>query len=164
MHRFRFAGLYIALVVLIADAISKYFTQAYLPLINYSSQHYPYGGIGVFKNFLGIEFSIVHAINRGAAWSIFAEWQEYLLYFRIILIVALLVYSLFYNTRQSWNIPLACIIAGAAGNVIDYFLYGHVIDMLHFVLWGYHYPTFNIADSAIFLGIVAIIFRSNRHS
>jgi signal peptidase II len=87
----------------------------------------------------------------------FGGYQLPLLYLRVALILALIIYTLFINKRKQWQIPLCMIIAGAIGNVIDYFLYGHVIDMIHVVLWGYDYPVFNVADSAIFLGIAALL-------
>lgn len=148
----RLVPVYIGFFVLLLDAASKYLTQTYIPLMQYN-WHYPYGGIGVFKDFLGIEFSITHQINRGAAWGAFSDFQVPLLYVRIVLILGLLIYAAGFNKRPSWNIPLALIVTGAAGNVSDYFIYGHVVDMLHFVLWGYDFPVFNIADSAIFIGI-----------
>jgi signal peptidase II len=123
-------------------------------------QKYPYGGIPVFENFLGIEFSISHQINKGAAWGVLAEYQVPLLYLRIALILALLVYFLFFNKHSSWNIPLALIVAGALGNVLDFFIYGHVVDMLHVVLWGYDFPVFNIADSAICIGVAWLFVAS----
>lgn len=152
---------YIGLFVFLADFLSKAFTNAYLPLMKYGWLWYPYGGIGVFKNFLGIEFSLSHQINHGAAWGLFADYQMPLLYLRMGLIVLLFIYALFLNKRSSWNIPLALIIAGATGNVLDYFIYGHVVDMLHFVLWGYDFPVFNIADSAIFIGITSLLLLSS---
>lgn len=163
MHSFsrKFLPVYIGLFVLILDIASKYATNAYLPLMQHNWQMYPYGGIGVFKDFFGIEFSISHQINRGAAWGVLAHYQLPLLYIRIFLIACLFVYAVFFNKHSSWNIPLALIIAGAVGNVIDYFIYGHVVDMLHFVLWGYDFPVFNIADSAIFLGISSLIILSS---
>lgn len=153
----RFAPFYIGLFVLIADVISKFLTDAYLPVMRAYSLWYPYGGIAVFKDFLGIEFSISHQINKGAAWGMLADFQVPLLYLRIALIISLLIYAFFLNNQRSWQIPLALIIAGAFGNVIDYFVYGHVVDMLHFVLWGYDFPIFNLADSAIFIGITSLI-------
>ncbi len=143
----------IGVVILGVDAFSKFLTQHYLPLVKSHHVWYPYGGVGVFKDFLGVEFSINHVINKGAAWGVFYHYQDQLLYFRICLIAAMLVYILFYNTKQANTIPLIMICAGALGNVLDYYLYGHVVDMLHFVLWGYDFPVFNLADCAIFLGI-----------
>lgn len=143
----------LAAFILLLDLVSKFFIQAYLPL-NYSQSYfYPYGGIGIFKNFLGIEFSINHATNKGAAWGMFSEFQIPLLIFRILFVIALCFYSLFLNKKKNQLIPLLLIVSGAIGNICDYFLYGHVIDMFHFLLWGYDYPVFNIADTAIFIGI-----------
>lgn len=150
-------ALVIFLVIIAADFTSKQMVYQHLPLMSHQPAVYPYGGIPVFKNFMGIEFSIVHATNHGAAWGTFANWQLELVFLRILLIIGLIIYVLFFNKRPIWIIPLTLIIAGATGNVLDYFVYGHVIDMLHFVLWGYDYPVFNIADSMIFVGIVGIL-------
>lgn len=156
----RLIPIYVGLLVFVVDFLSKLFTHTYLPLMKYGWLWYPYGGIGVFKDFFGIEFSLSHQINHGAAWGMFSNFQMPLLYLRIVLIFLLLLYAVFFNKHKNWNIPLALIIAGAASNVIDFFIYGHVIDMLHFVLWGYDFPVFNIADSAIFIGIASLLFLS----
>jgi signal peptidase II len=125
-----------------------------------SAYWYPYGGIGIFKNLWGIEFSINHMTNKGAAWGLFGHYQLPLLIFRMGLIGGLGVYLFCFNRRFSWQIPLMLILAGAIGNVLDYFLYGHVVDMLHFVLWGYDFPVFNLADSAITIGISSLFLLS----
>lgn len=122
---------------------------------------YPYGGKGIFHNFLGIDFSIVHATNTGAAWGAFSNFPEFLLYFRIIAIVGVLFYLLFFNKIVKQRLPLALIAAGACGNVIDHFVYGHVVDMFYFTFSGHSYPVFNIADSAIFSGVVLLLFQSS---
>jgi len=144
--------IWIGIIVFLADALTKFLTQEYIPLMHHTHV-YPFGGIGIFQNFLGVDFSIVHATNRGAAWGLFAEYQEYLLYLRVALIFGTLLYIIFYNKEKEYQIPLTLIVVGASGNVFDYFLYGHVIDMLHFVFGTYQYPVFNLADSAIFVGI-----------
>lgn len=147
----------IAFLVLATDILTKHLVHSHIPLMNHDLQWYPYGGVGVFENILGIEFSLVHATNKGAAWGMFADLQEYLLLFRMIFISGLLVYLLFYNKNKALIIPFILIVVGALGNILDYFIYGHVVDMLHFVLWGYNYPIFNIADSSIFLGICSVL-------
>ena len=113
--------------------------------------------IVIFKNFFGIELSITHAINTGAAWGYFGQFPYLLLAFRIILISLLTGYLLFFRTPLQFRFPLMLILTGAVGNVVDFFLYGHVIDMIHFVFWGYSYPVFNIADSCIFVGTAMIL-------
>ncbi len=143
---------FLGVLIFLADILSKYCTQLYLPSY-FGFIEYPYGGIAIFKNFLGIEFSLVHATNRGAAWGLLAEYQNYLLVLRCGLVLGLGAYLCLSTKHPEWRIPLTLILAGAIGNIADYFLYGHVIDMFHFILWGYDYPVFNIADSAIFIGI-----------
>lgn len=150
--------LLLGFVIFFGDAITKYLTKSYLPLMN--SSLYPYGGIRVFQDFLGIEFSLTHAINYGAAWGMFADFQPYLLGLRIVLVLSLLAYLLFFNGEKKLTAPLTLIAAGALSNVCDFFLYGHVVDMLHFVLWGYDFPVFNLADSAISIGVFWVFILS----
>lgn len=152
----------VLLFVLLVDALSKIFIEVNIPPTSSYILDYPYGGIPVFKDFFGVEFSIVHVINKGAAWGAFPHYQQELLYVRLALVAALFAYLLFALKTPGAEIPLALVIAGALGNVIDTFLYGHVIDMLHFILWGYDFPSFNIADSAICLGVVWLAFASWR--
>lgn len=151
---------YLALFVLTLDFLTKLWTVHSLPRMSEAAPYYPYGGVAVFKNFLGIEFSLSHTINKGAAWGLGGDFQIELLLIRIALIIGIFVYVLFFNKNLSWRYPFALILAGAFGNVLDYFIYGHVVDMIHFNLWGYDFPVFNVADSAIFVGIVWLTFLS----
>jgi signal peptidase II len=142
----------IGFLFLLLDQATKYFAANYLSPFKYWSWKYPYGGIGVFKNFLGIEFSLVYQTNTGAAWNLFADFPEALLSFRVVFIAVLLVHCYRLPQGSFSLLPLTLIITGALSNVIDSLWYGHVIDMLHFVLWGYSFPTFNLADSLICSG------------
>lgn len=152
--------IWIGIMVLCLDQLTKGLVYAYLPVIEPSFYWYPYGGIGIFQNFAGIEFSINHMTNTGAAWGVLGNHQLPLIILRIGLIVGLIFYLCYFNRLSSWQLPLILIMAGALGNVIDFFIYGHVVDMLHFVLWGYDFPVFNIADSAISIGITSLFFLS----
>jgi signal peptidase II len=158
----RWLAAFLGILILGLDFTTKYLTQRFIPLSYLFSHSYPYGGIGVFKDFLGIEFSINYATNKGAAWGMLSDFQPYLLALRIVLVLSLLVYVIFFNTDWRRRLPLVLIIAGAFGNILDYFIYGHVIDMFHFILWGYDYPIFNIADSSIFIGIIWLFFFSSK--
>lgn len=146
-------ALLLFLLVVVVDQCSKVMTHHYLPEMRFSPAIYPYGGIGVFENFLGIEFSLSHMTNFGAAWGVFSDYQIYLLIVRIVLLLGLAYYLLFLNRHSSWVYPLTLILAGAVSNVADFFIYGHVVDMFHFVLWGYDFAVFNIADSAVTCGV-----------
>lgn len=101
-------------------------------------------------------FNLVLAYNKGAAFSFLASesgWQRY--FFTAISIGAIL-FILFLLKRHAgqrlfcW--ALALILGGAIGNLIDRVLYGHVIDFLDFYVRNWHFPAFNVADSAITLG------------
>lgn len=148
------------LIIFFLDQLTKALVNAYLPLIEFQQYAYPYGGIGVFRNFLGIEFSINHMKNLGAAWGAFSQYQQGLIILRIGLIGGLLTYLLAFNRDMSWRLPLLLIIAGALGNVADYFIYGHVVDMFHFIFWGYDFPVFNLADAAISMGVFSLLMLS----
>lgn len=143
--------------VLALDMFSKFWIVKNIPVMDQFALWYPYNGIGIFKNWLGTDFSIVHATNRGAAWSLFSDYQVWLLILRIFLVIGLGVYLFFYNKKKQWIVPLALIFAGALGNILDYFIYGHVIDMFLFSFYGWDYPIFNVADSAITIGIIWLI-------
>jgi len=138
-------------LIFLADFTTKAFIQN---LVQRDPQSLP---LVVFDNFFGIKMQIGYAINSGAAWGVFSDYPGLLVSFRILLISVIAVYLLFYNKQASWTLPLVCILAGALGNVTDYFLYGYVIDMIQINFWGYDYPVFNIADSAIFIGAVWLL-------
>ncbi len=152
-----FVFIAIALAIFSADALLKAYIDHNISPINAASPIYPFGGIAVFRDWHGIDFSIVHVINKGAAWGVLSSIQDYLLYARVAIIGGLLSYLIFVKTTTFRKFCLMLIATGAFGNVVDYFAYGHVVDMFYFILWGYSYPVFNIADSVIFLGIVLLI-------
>ena len=158
--RYRFRLLWIALLVLIIDGVSKGLTYAYVPAIEHHSVGYPYGGIPVFEDFLGIEFSFSYATNLGAAWGLLDDYPVLLMGIRLLMIVGLLI-AYFVYVDDFYQLPLLnLIIGGAIGNVIDSFIYGHVVDMLHFKFWGYDYPVFNLADSCIVVGVFGVLLMS----
>jgi len=147
--------LILAHVIIAVDFISKAWINS---LVAETPSPLPYV---VFADFFGINMQITHAINTGAAWGVLADYPNALVMVRILLIGALIIYFLGVNHRASWNVPLCLIISGAIGNVIDYFYYGYVVDMIQFRFWGYEYPIFNIADSAIFIGSIWILLSAS---
>jgi signal peptidase II len=149
-----------ACALFLIDFFSKAYVHAHIPAMALSPPFFPYGGIAVFQNWYGIDFSINFVLNKGAAWGMFADFQYVLLYLRIAVIGAILGYVLFFNKNKSHSIPLTLIITGAIGNVIDTFRYGYVVDMFHLRFWSYSYPVFNVADSAIFCGIIWMLLLS----
>jgi signal peptidase II len=112
-------------------------------------------------------FNLTLAHNYGAAFSFLASaggWQRW--FFTILAIVVSVVLTIWMkrlkaNARLE-AISLALILGGAIGNVIDRVLHGYVIDFLDVYIGSYHWPAFNIADSAICVGAVLLIFDSFR--
>lgn len=108
----------------------------------------------------GVNFNLTLATNTGAAWGIGASWPVELLILRLLLISIILIYLFSASCPAVWKTPLALALGGAISNVKDYFIWGHVIDMIHFVFWGYDYPVFNLADSVIFCAVAYMFFKS----
>lgn len=122
----------------------------------YVVEHFSSSGICVFRNWCGIDFSLEYVMNKGAAWGFFSSMQLALLWGRCAIILALFAYLFFAKYSFLRNLALVSILSGAVGNVLDFFIYGHVVDMFYFRFWGYSFPVFNIADSAIFCGVVLL--------
>lgn len=148
----------IGMSILLCDSLSKFYIHTSLPYYNleYSSE-YPYGGMGVFKNLLGgVDCTLTHVINPGGAWGIFSTFPRALVISRII-VVSMLLYYIVKTPTHFWRkLSLIAIFSGALGNILDYFIYGHVIDMIHFSLWGFSLPVFNLADLSICFGCLGI--------
>ncbi|MDT0602411.1 signal peptidase II [Thalassotalea castellviae] len=110
-------------------------------------------------------FNITYAQNHGAAFSFLADqsgWQRW--FFTSIAAIASVVF-LVWLKRTPKEQPLlaaalACMLSGALGNLIDRSMFGYVIDFLDFYVKGYHWPTFNVADSIIFVGAALMIIDS----
>ncbi len=151
---------FVALAILAVDFVSKWMVNFYFQPSELSSIFFPFGGVPIFQNLLGIDFCIHHVTNRGAAWGIGSSLQDLLLFVRIAVVVGLAAYVRLSPKARQYRYPLIMIMAGGLGNIIDYFVYGHVIDMFHLFFWGYSYPVFNIADASIFLGIVWLLLHS----
>ena len=106
-------------------------------------------------------FNIVRVHNSGAAFSFLAGasgWQRW--FFTVIGLVAaaVILWMLRAHAGQKlFAFALACILGGAIGNVIDRMMYGYVVDFLDFHWRGWHFPAFNIADSAISIGAACLI-------
>lgn len=129
-------------------------TTVAIPPFSIVESDFPFGGIPIFENLFGVSFSLNYVENQGAAWGLFSGYTELLLLFRCVVIGILFLYLLSIKRSNSHYYPLLLIFSGACGNVIDYFLYGYVVDMFHFVFWGYSFPIFNVADSLITIGAI----------
>ncbi len=136
-----------AMVVLIADQFTKVLIMGY----------YQLGDSTPVTSF----FNMVRVHNTGAAFSFLASaggWQRWLFTGIGIAAVALITWMLKKHATQTlFAFALASLLGGALGNVIDRVLYGYVVDFLDFHAQGWHFPAFNVADSAITLGAACLI-------
>lgn len=145
----------LVLLVFVLDQATKLLIIHHLPF----GAFYPPQCIEVIPGF----FNLVHVGNTGAAWSLFSGHSEVL---ALVGVLALVLLWFFRKTLQLERIPsqwaFGLIIGGIIGNIIDRFRYGHVVDFLDFHLADSHWPSFNVADSGITIGVVLYIFFSYR--
>lgn len=141
----------VALAVVLLDQVTKLWVAASMRL---------HESIPVVPDF----FNLTYVRNTGAAFSLFAGHDaSYRVPFFIVvsLVAAGVILSLVRSTPASQKSALlgcALVLGGAVGNLIDRIAYGEVIDFLD-VYWGdWHWPAFNVADSAITSGVVLLLF------
>lgn len=109
-------------------------------------------------------FDLVHVRNKGAIFGFFSNANSSFIFILLTVFslaaLGLVVYY-FVKTPASeklMNVSLSLILAGALGNQVDRIMRGYVIDFLDFKFWGWHWPSFNVADSCISTGAVLLIF------
>jgi signal peptidase II len=106
-------------------------------------------------------FNLVLTYNTGAAFSFLAGasgWQKQFLTAIGIIASGFILYLLArHGAQRLFSLALAMILGGAIGNVIDRIVHGHVIDFLDFHYAGWHWPAFNVADSAIVCGAALLV-------
>lgn len=145
-----YISLSIALIVLMLDLASKYWIESMLEF----GQKIP----------LTSFFNLVLTYNPGAAFSFLSEesgWQRWFLSGVAGIAVILIIYLLNkYHHEKLFCLSLSLILGGALGNLYDRLTLGHVIDFLDFYISDYHWPAFNVADSAIFVGAALMIYES----
>ncbi len=110
-------------------------------------------------------FNLFLTYNKGAAFSFLANaggWQRIFFVVLTVVVVAYLLRWLWRLPEMQWPLPagLALVIGGALGNLIDRISTGEVVDFLDFHYAGWHWPAFNVADSAIFVGVILLLIDS----
>jgi signal peptidase II len=117
---------------------------------------------------LGGFFNITYVRNPGAAFGFMSgaspEFRGMFFSLVTLIAVSLILYHLVKNRigNPLLAFAMALIVAGALGNLLDRFRYGEVIDFLDLHIGGYHWPAFNIADTAISIGAVFLIWEMIR--
>ncbi|HEV3104293.1 MAG TPA: signal peptidase II [Trinickia sp.] len=137
----------IALIVILFDQLTKI---AVAKVLSYASP-YP----------LAPFFNLLLVFNRGAAFSFLSSasgWQRWAFTGLGIVAACVICYLLKrHGSQRLFCTALSLIMGGALGNVIDRLVYGHVIDFLDFHVGAWHWPAFNLADSAIVIGAILLV-------
>jgi signal peptidase II len=145
--------LWIALVVIVLDQITKQLAS------NLLEMYQPVALMPMFN------WTLMH--NTGAAFSFLSDqagWQRWFFTLIALLVSAVLIAwtSKLKANEKGQAIAFALVLGGALGNVIDRIAYGYVIDFIDVYYKQWHWPAFNIADSAISIGVVLLIIESFR--
>ena len=140
----------IAVIVLVLDRIAKWAIASNIAL---------HDSIVVIPGFL----RLTHVQNTGAAFGLFAEssaqWKAAALVSFSVLALVVVSALLWKNgdSLSTTTIGLSLILGGAMGNLWDRIFTGHVVDFLDFYVGSYHWPAFNVADSAIVVGAILLV-------
>jgi signal peptidase II len=141
---------FIAAAVLLLDRLAKWSVASNIPL---------HDSVTVVPGC----FHLTHVENTGAAFGLFAEstaqWKiGALVSFSIIalMVVSALLWK-HSHSLSTTTIGLSLILGGATGNLWDRMMTGHVVDFLDFYIGSYHWPAFNVADSAIVIGAILLV-------
>ena len=107
-------------------------------------------------------FNLALMYNPGAAFSFLSDaagWQRGLFISIAAIASALIIFLILkHPNKRLFNVALSLVLGGAVGNLIDRIAYGAVIDFLDFYFYEFHWPAFNLADSAITCGALLMIF------
>lgn len=140
--------------VLALDQLTKYWISVHLPFGSYGVS-----GREVIPGF----FNLVHVGNTGAAWSMFAGRSTWLALLAGATLLAIHFWRRQLGLRQpAAQLAFGLLCGGIVGNLVDRVAYGHVVDFIDLHFGAYTYPTFNVADSAICVGVFWYILWSLR--
>ncbi len=139
----------ISLIIVIIDQISKYLIRSTMEL---------HESIPIITDF----FHLTYVSNDGMAFGINFPGGIYIFTIASFILTIFLIGYLWYERKGGivLRISLALIIAGAIGNFIDRAMYKEVVDMFDFIFWGYHWYIFNVADSAVTIGMILYLIDS----
>ncbi|WP_343840964.1 signal peptidase II [Salinibacillus aidingensis] len=137
---------YLAAFIIIAiDQVTKWIVDKQMAL---------YESIPVIENF----FYITSHRNKGAAWGIL-QGQMWFFYIVTTIVVIFVIYYMQKHVKEhpllGWSLSL--ILAGAIGNFIDRIFRQEVVDFFDFIIFGYDYPIFNVADSSLVVGVILML-------
>lgn len=146
----------LALAVFVLDQLTKWWIATRLPFGTYGEMT---GAIVVIRGF----FYLVHQGNTGAAWSMFTGQSMLLAVLAAGTLLAIFLWRKSLGLqRRAEQLCFGLLAGGIVGNLTDRLLHGHVIDFIDLHFGSYVYPTFNVADSGICVGVVLYLIQSLR--
>ena len=134
----------ISLCIFALDQLTKYFIKTHIGLFD----------IVRITSF----FNIVHVMNTGSAFGLFRDLGN--AFFIIVALLAMTLITVLIMKDSRNRLAFALILGGSAGNLADRIMLGHVIDFLDFYAGSHHWPAFNVADSALTIGISLLLFKT----
>ena len=146
----------LSVVILLLLIFADQFTKIYIKNL---AETTTWNKTTVIEGFIYIDY----LMNTGAAFGFLGDKAWGQIFFKIITVVALACFIAFYviickKNYKFLRFSLILIIAGTIGNFIDRLAYGAVVDFLSFILFGgYHFPTFNLADTFLTVGVIMLI-------
>lgn len=135
----------ISILLIALDQLSKWWIVQHMEL---------YQSIPVISDF----FYITSHRNRGAAFGILQEQRWFFIVVTTCVVIAIIVFMVKMKKETILTkTALSFVLGGAVGNMIDRIRTGEVVDFFHFQFGSYHFPIFNVADSAICVGVVLFL-------
>lgn len=145
--------LILAAVVFVLDQATKAWIAAHIPFGAFFEPQ----AISVIPGF----FRIVHVGNTGAAWGLFAGKSLWLALLALVTLTAIFIFRQHLELKRTVvQVCFGLLCGGIVGNLVDRLIHKHVIDFLLFHIGDYIWPAFNIADSAICIGIALYLWHS----
>ncbi len=136
--------LLIVLSIILLDQITKYLVTRYI-------NHFDVIEIFPFLHMVSVR-------NTGAAFGMFRNLGSGFFIGISVLAIIFLIWLLITSKYNYFGLSL--VLGGATGNLLDRVLYGHVVDFIDFSIGRFHWPAFNVADSALTIGIMIIFLTS----
>lgn len=138
-------SLWIALAIAISDQLTKQWIRMHFAL-------------GESRPVIDGLFDLTYVRNTGAAWGMFSKHSWALIVLSVVMLILMLSFrKSFLSDTWEHRVAYGLLIGGIVGNLFDRIRLGAVTDFLDFHMAGYHWPSFNVADSAICVGVFIYI-------
>lgn len=137
--------LIIAMITLALDQLTKVLASNFL-ILNESRK--------IIKNF----FYLTLCHNDGAAWGILSKYPIMIIIISLVALLVIYHFTFCFKQNKRNNLAFGLLLGGLVGNLIDRIIFSYVRDFLDFIIIHYDYPVFNVADIAIVIGVLLMIY------